>query len=414
VSQQNTVFEVAIIGQGYVGLPLAMAAVKAGWKVIGIDKSESRVNELQSGMSHISEIADSDLQDAIKGDLYAATTDFSKVRNSKIVILCVPTPIDKENQPDLSFIDIACSEVAKFLSKDTLLISESTSYPGTLRNRIIPNICAISDLSSNELFFATAPERVNPGDKKWGQSNTPRLISGINERSTTTAKEFYETFCSKVIVTETPEIAEAAKLLENTFRLVNLALINEFDQICSLNNLDARKVIEAAASKPYGFMPFFPGLGVGGHCIPVDPLYLTWWAEQVNFMPELILTSVDINRNKPKAVAKKAIQLIADLSLKSRVLIVGITYKAGVADTRESPSFILKEELEKFGVKADWNDDLVSEWNGALKSQIIGFQGLIIFAVPQGKATMQELMDSESHILDCTGTFARVENTTRF
>jgi UDP-N-acetyl-D-glucosamine dehydrogenase len=414
VTGQVPSFDVAVIGQGYVGFPLSMAAVRAGWRVIGIDTSEARVAELAGGISHVSEISNFDLQEAIGENLYSASTDFSNVRNSRIVILCVPTPIDNDNQPDLSFVDIACEDIAKHLSKNTLVISESTSYPGTLRNRIIPNVCNSSGLGPDELLFATAPERVNPGDKKWGQSNTPRLVSGINDASTNAAREFYKTFCDTVMVTENPEIAEAAKLLENTFRLVNLALINEFDRICSQNNVNTRKVIEAAATKPYGFMPFFPGLGVGGHCIPVDPHYLAWWSREANFEPELILKSVAINRSKPGIVAQSAIEIIQDLSLSRAAIIVGVTYKEGVADTRESPSLVLKKELDKFGIKTFWYDDLIPEWEGTVKTEINGFSGLIILAVPQGPSTTKDLMESDSHIIDCTGTFAKTENVTKF
>ena len=263
----------AIVGQGYVGLPLAMAAVDAGWTVVGIDNFEAKVTQINSGSSPIEDISDARLTDAIKKGLYKATSEFSAAAQASVITLCVPTPLDGKREPDLSLLRSAATAVAPFIGNETLVVSESTSFPGTLREIIIPVINSLKPKDSINVYYASAPERVNPGDPKWNQKNTPRLVGAVDEPSLSRALDFYESICDAVVSVSTPDVAEAAKLLENTFRLVNIALINEFTQICSSNGINVHEVIDAASSKPYGFMPFRPGVGVGGHCIPVDPLY---------------------------------------------------------------------------------------------------------------------------------------------
>ena len=270
----------AIIGQGYVGLPLAMASVDAGWTVIGIDNFEAKVSQINSGRSPVEDISDIQLKVALASGAYIASTDFTAVAEASVIAICVPTPLDEKREPDLSLLQSAATAVAPFVSNETLVVSESTSYPGTLRNIIIPIFDSLKPKNSINLYFASAPERVNPGDLVWNQKNTPRLVGAINTESKIKALTFYESICNTTLSVSTPEVAEAAKLLENTFRLANIALINEFAKLCSANSINVNEVIDAASTKPYGFMAFRPGVGVGGHCIPVDPLYLTWWARQ--------------------------------------------------------------------------------------------------------------------------------------
>ena len=240
----------AIIGQGYVGLPLAMAAVDSGWHVIGIDKNQTRVSQINSGKSPIEDISDSRLRASISAGTYISTCDFSQVAYASVVTICVPTPLNELGQPDLSLLKSATADLAPYLGNETLVVSESTSYPGTLREIIIPIIDSKKSIDAPHLYFASAPERVNPGDKIWDQKNTPRLVGGINYESQFKAVSFYESICDEVVPVSTPEIAEAAKLLENTFRLVNIGLINEFSQICSKANIKIQEVIDAASSKP--------------------------------------------------------------------------------------------------------------------------------------------------------------------
>lgn len=257
-----------------------MAAVDAGWTVIGVDNFEAKVAMINGGLSPVEDISNPQLQAAITKGVYRATTDYSSVSQASVITICVPTPLDEKRQPDLSLLRSAARGIAPFVSNETLVVSESTSYPGTLRDIIIPLVNSLKPEDSSTIYFASAPERVNPGDPVWNQKNTPRLIGSIDKESQQRAITFYESICDAAVSVSTPEVAEAAKLLENTFRLVNIALINEFTQLCTAGGINVNEVIDAAASKPYGFMPFRPGVGVGGHCIPVDPLYLTWWARQ--------------------------------------------------------------------------------------------------------------------------------------
>ena len=271
----------AIIGQGYVGVPLAMAAVDGGWTVIGIDNFEAKVAQINSGSSPVEDISDAQLKAAISKGAYKATTDFSTVAFASVVTICVPTPLDDKREPDISLLRSAVTAIAPFVSNETLVVSESTSYPGTLREVIIPIVDSLKPKDSVTVYFASAPERVDPGNLLWNQKNTPRLVGGINDASQAKALAFYESISDAAVSVSTPEVAEAAKLFENTFRQVNIALVNEFAQITHALGINVYETLDAANTKPYGFMKFTPSAGVGGHCIPVDPSYLADVAEKV-------------------------------------------------------------------------------------------------------------------------------------
>jgi UDP-N-acetyl-D-glucosamine dehydrogenase len=326
---------VAVIGQGYVGLPLSIAAAESGLQLTGIDIDQKKIESIQSFKSPVEDISDQRIQSATASGNFRATTDFAKVSDAEAVVICVPTPLDGNLEPDLTALKSAVIAVAPYLKEETLIISESTSFPGTLRNVIMPLVKEKYSGDFSQLHFASAPERVNPGDLKWDIKNTPRLVGGINAKSTELANEFYSNFCSEVVLTETPEVAEAAKILENTFRLVNIALLNELNKVFSSNGIDTNAVVDAASTKPYGYMPFRSGVGIGGHCIPVDPMYLTWWARQNGSESKLVELADSVSRSMPKFVAEKAIS-IASSEVK-KVLILGVAYKPGVADTRETP-----------------------------------------------------------------------------
>lgn len=394
----------AIIGQGYVGLPLAMAAVGAGWAVIGIDNSEVRVAQINSGSSPIEDIPDAQLQAAISIGGYRATTDFSAVAHASVITICVPTPLDDKREPDLALLQSAATGIAPFLSNETLVVSESTSYPGTLRDVIIPMVDSLKPKESTRVYYASAPERVDPGNAHWNQKNTPRLVGGIDVESQTKALAFYESICDAVVSVSTPEIAEAAKLLENTFRLVNIALINEFTQLCSANGINVHEVIDAASSKPYGFMPFKPGVGVGGHCIPVDPLYLTWWARQ-NAGTAVFVESADlINHAMPKYVAQRALAMIDESITNPKVLILGVAYKPGVGDVRETPVSELRDHLRSSGADVAWHDPLVPVWEGS-KPVDLGWEcDVAILATKQPGMDVGQLIARGVQILDCTNS----------
>ena len=394
----------AIVGQGYVGLPLAMAAVGAGWGVLGVDKLESKVSQINSGSSPIEDVSDKELNLALSSGAYHATTDFSSISGASIIALCVPTPLSNKREPDLSLLIEATRAIAPFVSNRTLVVSESTSYPGTLRGVIIPIIESQKPKEAEILYFASAPERVNPGDQLWTQRNTPRLVGAIDAASKEKALAFYQSICDVIVCVSTPEIAEAAKLLENTFRLVNIALANEFAQLCSASGINVNEVIDAAASKPYGFMPFKPGVGVGGHCIPVDPLYLTWWAKQNGARADIVESADAINQAMPEYVGKHALKMVNPAVKNPKVLIVGVAYKPGVADVRETPVLRLITFLESQGALVRWHDPLVSEWRGGKSAPLDWTCDVAILATRQPGIDLDYLITQGVQILDCTNS----------
>jgi UDP-N-acetyl-D-glucosamine dehydrogenase len=394
----------AIIGQGYVGLPLAMAAVDGGWTVLGIDIFASKVAEINSGRSPVEDISDAQLAAALANGSYKATTDFSTVTQASVITLCVPTPLDDKREPDLSLLERATKAIAPFISNETLIVSESTSYPGTLRDVIVPIVDSLKPKESTNLYFASAPERVNPGDEVWNQKNTPRLVGALNSESQTKALSFYQTICDAVVSVSTPEIAEAAKILENTFRLVNIALVNEFTRLCIVAGINVHEVIDAASSKPYGFMPFRPGVGVGGHCIPVDPLYLTWWARQNGEKAEIVEVADSINHAMPIYVAQRALGMINPSVANPRILIIGVAYKPGVGDVRETPVSELRNYLVTHGANVAWHDPLVQEWKESQSVDLTWDCDLAILAIKQHGLDIAMLLSRGVPILDCTNS----------
>jgi UDP-N-acetyl-D-glucosamine dehydrogenase len=395
----------AIVGQGYVGLPLAMAAVDAGWTVIGIEKSFSRVDQLNSGSSPVEDISDTRLASAIAANKFMASNDPADASSASVVTICVPTPLDGSREPDLQLLESATKDVAPHLSNQTLLVSESTSYPGTLRDVIIPLVNGLKSADVSELFYASAPERVNPGDPIWDQKNTPRLVGGIDEESQKRALAFYNSICDSVIATSTPEIAEAAKILENTFRLVNIAMINEFTQLCSAQGINVHEVINAAATKPYGFMPFRPGVGIGGHCIPVDPLYLTWWARKGGQVASLVERSDEISNQMPIYVAERALALANVSGGNPKVLIMGVAYKPGVGDVRETPASALRAALVARNAEVSWVDPLVPIWEGTKPVTEEWDCDVAIVATNQPGLDVKSLLARGIPVLDCTNNY---------
>ena len=394
----------AIIGQGYVGLPLAMAAVDAGWSVIGIDNFEAKVAQINSGKSPVEDISDTQLKAALASGAYRASADFSSVAKASVITICVPTPLDENREPDLSLLQSAATAIAPFVSNETLVVSESTSYPGTLRDVIIPTINLLKLKGSIKLYFASAPERVNPGDPVWNQKNTPRLVGAIDEESQKRALAFYESICDATVSVSTPEVAEAAKLLENTFRLVNIALVNEFAQLCAASGINVHEVIDAASSKPYGFMPFRPGVGVGGHCIPVDPLYLTWWARQNGERAIFVESADSVNHAMPKYVAERALSMVNGNIKNPKVLILGVAYKPGVGDVRETPVSELRAHLKVKGAEIAWHDPLVQVWEDSNPVDLDWDCDVAILATKQPGMNLEQLINRGVQILDCTNS----------
>ena len=392
---------VAIIGQGYVGLTIAVGAAGAGHNVVGFDLNQDLVGRLNSGKSHIEGISDSNLAGFISSGLFTTSTDPSVLEGSDVIVIAVPTPIDGDRNPDLSFVNAAADLINQQVKTPALIINESTSYPGTLRNEIASRITGLGHL------FASSPERVDPGNTKWGTKNTPRLIGGLTPAAVAKAKEFYGSFCDSIIEVSSPEVAEAAKIFENTFRQVNIALVNEFAQISDALGISSREVIEAAATKPYGFMPFNPGPGVGGHCIPVDPSYLAHVANEVGVPATFIKRANEVNLAMPAYVVKRVVAGAGGLITGKSVVVVGVSYKANVADTRETPAAAVIDLLRAEGADVVWHDDLVGNWRGESSTPMNGFD--IAVVVTKHEGVRDAAIKASGYVFDCTGTVAGVD-----
>ncbi len=357
--------KVAIFGQGYVGLTLSIAASQAGNNVIGFDINKNLITDLLNGHTYVPGIDPKKLRELIKSGDYLPTHNFSDVQGAEILILAVPTPLDKDRNPDLTLLRSVTELIAQKFANDALIVNESTSYPGTLRNIIKP----ILDKSKLAKFqCASAPERVDPGNNKWIMHNTPRVISGLDSESTNKAIKFYSTFCTEIYRAPSVEVAEASKIFENTFRQINIALVNEFSEIAHKIGFSAHEAIKAAATKPFGFMPFFPSIGVGGHCIPVDPTYLSYISEKFGIEAQFINLANAVNLSRPKKIALRIRDELEGSLLNKRIQIAGIAYKPDVSDLRESPAIELIDELIGLGAEVSWFDPLVENYKN-LKSE---------------------------------------------
>jgi UDP-N-acetyl-D-glucosamine dehydrogenase len=389
---------VAIIGQGYVGLTIAVSAAGAGHRVIGFDVNEQLVSALNGGSSHIEGISNSALSSFIGSGAYKASTDASVIDGCDVIVIAVPTPLDEARNPDLSYVNAAADLIAKNAKSPALVINESTSYPGTLRKEIAARITGVTHL------YASSPERVDPGNTKWGTKNTPRLIGGLTPEAVAKAKEFYSTFCDTIIEVSSPEVAEAAKIFENTFRQVNIALVNEFAQIADALGISGREVLDAAATKPYGFMEFNPGPGVGGHCIPVDPSYLAHVANEVGVPATFIKRANEVNLAMPAYVVKRVVAGSGGSIKDKKVVVVGVSYKSNVADTRETPAVGVIDLLRAQGATVTWHDDLVGSWRGESSAPIKGADVAVL--VTQHDGLDLAAVKGCGYVFDCTGTIA--------
>jgi UDP-N-acetyl-D-glucosamine dehydrogenase len=387
---------VAIIGQGYVGLTIAVGAAGAGHNVVGFDVNADLVKALNSGESHIEGISDSALKSLLSNNTYTASTDASSVNGCEVIVIAVPTPLTESREPDLSFVHAAVELIQNNVKTPTLVINESTSYPGTLRKEIAARINGIQHL------YASSPERVDPGNNKWGTKNTPRLIGGLTAEAVSKAKEFYSSFCDTVIEVSSPEVAEAAKIFENTFRQVNIALVNEFAQIADALGISGREVLDAAATKPYGFMEFNPGPGVGGHCIPVDPTYLAYVANEVGVPATFIKRANEVNLAMPAYVVKRVISGAGGSIKGKSVVVVGVSYKANVADTRETPAASIIDLLREAGAAVSWHDPLVGSWRGE-SSADLGACDVAVVVTKHHVVSVADIKKS-SYVFDCTGS----------
>jgi UDP-N-acetyl-D-glucosamine dehydrogenase len=353
----------SVIGLGYVGLPLAVEMAKAGIRVYGIDVDPAKVKAVNAGKSYVQDVSAKDLASVVRSGRLTATLDYGVLRRSDIVDICVPTPLRKTRDPDISYIIAALDQIAEHIKRGQLIILESTTYPGTTEEVILTRLQEKGLKVGEDFFLAFSPERVDPGNKTFKTANIPKVVGGVTRNCTSVACDFYRASIKSVVPVSSTTVAEMVKLLENTFRSVNIGLVNEMCLMCDRMGIDVWEVIEAAATKPFGFLKFLPGPGLGGHCIPIDPFYLSWKAKAAGFEPRFIELAGQINSSMPGYVVSKVNQALnaSRKSIKgSKVLILGVAYKAGVSDTRESPALDVMRELVERGADVSFSDPHVA------------------------------------------------------
>jgi UDP-N-acetyl-D-glucosamine dehydrogenase len=409
-----------VIGLGYVGLPLAVAFAEAGAEVVGLDLDPTKIEMLAAGTSYIEDVPDA----AISGiaDLFRATADYADLAGCDALIVCVPTPLTGSREPDLSFLEQAGSALAEVLVEGQTVILESTTYPGTTREMLAPALEASGLKAGADFHLAFSPERIDPGRTDFTIRTTPKLVGGIDPESTAKAAEIYELVCDRVIRLSGPEAAELAKLLENIFRSVNIALVNELAQLCDRLGIDIWEVVDAAATKPFGFMKFEPGPGMGGHCLPVDPFYLAFRAREYDFYPEFIELAGKINQSQPLFCVNRAERVLNDAGKPvngSKILLLGVSYKAGVGDTRESPAIKMIGLLEALGAEISYNDPHVPELRPDLHSVELGpalaEADLTILVTAHPETDLEQVVSSTDLVLDLRGATRHIDadNVTR-
>ncbi len=392
--------KVSIIGQGYVGLTLSAFAAKH-FNVIGFDKNPRIVTLLNSGESHIEGIPGELIESLISRGVYAATVNESDIADSDIVVIAVPTPLTASRKPDLSFIESACRTIGENLSTPALIINESTSYPGTLRRLIKPKIESYSKSKIAHLY-SISPERVDPGRADFNQKNTPRLYSGLTPEASLLTRDFYSKFCENLVEVSSPEVAEAAKLFENTFRQVNIALVNEFAQISHSLGIDVYETLDAANTKPYGFMKFSPSAGVGGHCIPVDPTYLATAAEERGAPATFIRRANEVNLEMSEYIVRRVAEDNGGNLQGKSVLVIGVAYKPNVADVRETATELVINHLRKQGAVVTWHDDLVGNWKGESSAPLNGAD-IAVVVTKHDSVDEKKILASAQYVFDTTG-----------
>jgi UDP-N-acetyl-D-glucosamine dehydrogenase len=360
--------EVAIVGAGYVGMPLAQAFAEAGKPVVLVDIDSEVVAGINRGNSHIGDVSSDIVKQLVERGLLTATTDYDTLKEADAILIALPTPLSDQREPDLTIVRTASGEIAQRLRSGQLVVLESTTYPGTTRECVQPLLEESGLRAGTDFHLAFSPERVDPGRSDWTTRNTPKLVGGLTPECTERAAALYRGAVDTVVPLSSPEAAEMTKLLENIFRAVNIALVNELAQLCERMDIDVWEVVEAAETKPFGFMSFKPGPGLGGHCIPIDPFYLTWKAREYDFYTEFIDLAGKVNANMPyfcRSLISQALNHGAQKSLKgSRILVLGVSYKADISDVRESPAEKIMELLRKAGSEVDYHDPHVDEFDG--------------------------------------------------
>ena len=405
---------VGVIGLGYVGLPLAVEKAKAGFKTIGFDVQQRKVDLVNAGHNYIGDVVDSDLKKLVEAGTLSATTDFSFVRNVDFVAICVPTPLDTHQQPDISYVRDSTKEVAKYLTKETMVVLESTTYPGTTEELIKPLLEERSGLKCGEDFYlGFSPERVDPGNLLYKTKNTPKVVGGVGKDATEVIAAMYRAVLEgDVYEVSSPAVAEMEKILENTYRNINIGLVNELTMLCHKMGISFWEVVDAAKTKPYGFQPFYPGPGLGGHCIPLDPYYLSWKAREYGFHTSMIESSMMINDKMPEYCVERAGKILNnhEKALKNaRVLVLGVAYKQDIDDYRESPAIRVIEELEKEQAIVDFYDPWISQYKehgkvvtglSAISPEIVASYDLVMITTGHSNVDYEMVQKNAKAIFD--------------
>lgn len=405
---------VGVIGLGYVGLPLAVEKAKAGFKTIGFDVQQRKVDLVNAGHNYIGDVVDSDLKKLVEAGTLSATTDFSFVRNVDFVAICVPTPLDTHQQPDISYVRDSTKEVAKYLTKETMVVLESTTYPGTTEELIKPLLEERSGLKCGEDFYlGFSPERVDPGNLIYKTKNTPKVVGGVGKDATEVIAAMYRAVLEgDVYEVSSPAVAEMEKILENTYRNINIGLVNELTMLCHKMGISFWEVVDAAKTKPYGFQPFYPGPGLGGHCIPLDPYYLSWKAREYGFHTSMIESSMMINDKMPEYCVERAGKILNnhEKALKNaRILVLGVAYKQDIDDYRESPAIRVIEELEKEQAIVDFYDPWISQYKehgkvvtglSAISPEIVASYDLVMITTGHSNVDYEMVQKNAKAIFD--------------
>lgn len=415
---------VGVVGLGYVGLPLAVEKAKVGFKTIGFDVQESKVSMVNSGKNYIGDVVDDDLSKMVKDKLLSATTDFSKIKDVDFVAICVPTPLDTHQQPDISYVESSAKTIAKYLTKGTMVVLESTTYPGTTEELIKPILEEGSGLKCGEDFYlGFSPERVDPGNAIYKTKNTPKVVGAVGEDAKEVISAMYSAVLEDCVHTvSSPAIAEMTKILENTYRNINIGLINELAILCNKMELNLWEVIEAAKTKPFGFTAFYPGPGLGGHCIPLDPYYLSWKAREFGFHTSMIESSMMINDKMPEYTIERISQILNKFEKSkkgSNILVLGVAYKQDIDDCRESPALRVIELLQEKGANVKFYDSYIAEYKHKgqkhisekeLTAELIKKSDLVIVLSAHSNVDYDFVQQNAVAIFDTKNAMAKVKN----